>query len=882
MTPHGEGSPTEISWLRTAENEESYRAVISLRSCAGMSCPNCGESLAEGAEACPHCRGEQRDLSSEAPGSRTDGGPGAADDDDEEIPEAVEVVESESDQGMTCGNGRYQILETIGHGGMGAIYKAHDAKLNIPVALKRLLPSVAEQEVAVARFLQEAQAIAALNHFNIIRIFDINEDDDGHYLTMEFVEGLNLRERVKQLGKLDVDVAARFARQIAQGLAYAHKSNIVHRDIKPANILLGEDDVPKIVDFGLATLVAQDELSRDGAGVGTLSYMPPEQKTDAKNCDARADIYSLGATMYEMVTGKSPRAIEVDEIPDEVREIVLKCVEHEPDHRYQNCEELIKALAAAVSDTEVAADAGANAIACMGCDHKNPATVKFCQNCGAGLCEECADCRHENQIGARYCGGCGLDLDQYRRMMRRVDAAHRLVEEHRYAAAVERADEALSIIPGHIEARDARQRAKTLYDELEYHRKRAQDLIQESRYERAQEELQEVLKLKPDHRAAQKALAVIPQKIKERDLRWAVEKGNELLAEHRFGEAAKAFESALEMGAGSETIEEVIAEAKSRVQRERTKFVRRLARAAAKSIEAKDFGAAIASLTEALELDPDNEKAKKLLAAASKADGCQRTQEAEALLAEADEFEGHGLHETALKRIEKARELLPEREDIGLRYRSVRDKVAAKSMIYVEAGEFISGDSKMGLLRRPLKIAQPAFYIDRYPVTNADYQRFCDATDHPVPRKWQEAGGPEDRGNHPVTNVSFEDALSYARWCGKRLPTEEEWEKAARGVEGRKYPWGHDFDESRCNPGTNGTTPVDKFPKGQSPFGVLDMVGNVWEWCDTHHPADPRRRPRRGGLRNALGCTTRAMVNTRQTHSDLGFRCAKDAETTSE
>ncbi len=157
-------------------------------------------------------------------------------------------------------------------------------------------------------------------------------------------------------------------------------------------------------------------------------------------------------------------------------------------------------------------------------------------------------------------------------------------------------------------------------------------------------------------------------------------------------------------------------------------------------------------------------------------------------------------------------------------------------MIRVPAGEFPMGEGE-----DQHSVFVPTFFIANYPVTNRDYQIFVQSTDRPAPRHWLD-GYPKALGDHPVVNISWWDALAYCAWLRSsegqpyRLPTEAEWEKAARGVDGRAYPWGEVFDPHRCNSweaGIGWTSPVDRFPGGASPYGVLDLIGNVWEWCSS-------------------------------------------------
>ncbi len=199
----------------------------------------------------------------------------------------------------------YKILEKLGEGGMGVVYKAEDLKLKRIVALKFLPPELTRDAEAKERFIQEAQAASALDHNNICTVYEINETDDGQmFISMACYKGETLKERIDR-GPLDVDEAVEIASQIARGLAKAHAGEIVHRDIKPANIFVTEDNEIKIFDFGLAKLSGQIRLTKAGTTVGTAAYMAPEQ-TSGDDVDQRADIWSLGVVLYEMLTGALP------------------------------------------------------------------------------------------------------------------------------------------------------------------------------------------------------------------------------------------------------------------------------------------------------------------------------------------------------------------------------------------------------------------------------------------------------------------------------------------------------------------------------------------------------------------------------------------------
>ena len=216
------------------------------------------------------------------------------------------------------------------------------------------------------------------------------------------------------------------------------------------------------------------------------------------------------------------------------------------------------------------------------------------------------------------------------------------------------------------------------------------------------------------------------------------------------------------------------------------------------------------------------------------------------------------------------------------------------NVVYIPGGEFILGSDSGNEDETPQqKMVIDAFNLDKYPVTNAEYKQFVDATGRTPPRHWKNGTYPEGTANHPVTWVTWYDALAYAQWAGKRLPTELEWEKAARGADGRLYPWGDTFDAQKCNSkesGSKGTSPVDAHPEGASPFGLFDMAGNVWEWTADWYQGyrgtlyelsryGQQYKVLRGGSwydgQDAVRTTTRKSFDPNQGFSTIGFRCAE-------
>jgi TolB-like protein len=267
----------------------------------------------------------------------------------------------------------YRILEKLGEGGMGVVYKAEDTTLKRTVALKFLPSELTREPEAKERFINEARAASALDHPNICNIHEVGETDDGQtFIAMAYYEGEDLRSRIGR-GPLKVEEALDIAVQIAQGLAKAHGQGIVHRDIKPANILITKDGLVKIVDFGLAKL-AGAKLTKTGSTLGTAQYMSPEQAR-GEGVDARSDIFSLGVVLYEMLTGKHAFPGEYEQatiyailnqepapvtslrsgIPMELERIVKKALAKKPSERYQHADDLIVDLKGAARESGAAA-----------------------------------------------------------------------------------------------------------------------------------------------------------------------------------------------------------------------------------------------------------------------------------------------------------------------------------------------------------------------------------------------------------------------------------------------------------------------------------------------------------------------------------------------
>ena len=250
---------------------------------------------------------------------------------------------------------RYEILQLLGEGGMGAVYKATDRTLNRSVALKVIRPELASNPAILARFKQELLLAHQVTHRNVIRIYDLGEAEGVMFITMEFIEGKDLRSLIREKTKFAPEEAVEVIQQVCQALDAAHNVGVIHRDLKPQNIMQDPTGRILVMDFGLARTVEGDGMTQTGAIVGTMEYMSPEQAL-GKNLDQRSDIFALGLILYEMLTGKTPfhaesalaglikrtqeRATPVSDIdaqiPGALSGIVSKCLERDLDQRYQN------------------------------------------------------------------------------------------------------------------------------------------------------------------------------------------------------------------------------------------------------------------------------------------------------------------------------------------------------------------------------------------------------------------------------------------------------------------------------------------------------------------------------------------------------------------
>jgi formylglycine-generating enzyme required for sulfatase activity len=623
--------------------------------------------------------------------------------------------------------GQYRIIKQIGRGGMATVYKAYQPNLDRYVAVKVLSPDLAGSTGFIARFEREARAVAKLRHRNILTVFDYGRQGDVFYLVTEYVSGGTL---IGRLGwPQDLAYAINIVSQVGDALAHAHRQGMIHRDVKPGNILMAEEDWPLLSDFGLAKMVEDSlQLTASGANVGTPQYMSPEQ-AQGLAVDRRSDIYSLGAVLYEAVTGRppfgtdSPMAVILRQInepltpphtlrsdlPKEIERILFKALAKSPADRYQRMEEFLADLRAA------------------------------------------------------------------------------------------------------------------------YPRSASRNLVQKGNGRAAH--------ILPRRRSFPSTSTLLRAGLRT-GLRTGIAIGIVLLLTlaltFLFFKASTAFRHAQDTAPQISPTTDTVATVPS------------------PSTEP------IPSKAEGPRTDPSATASSLTVVPPT------LTVVPPTLTVVPPTF-------TVLP-------TTPAPQTIGVR---VWEADGAE-MVFVSAGEFVMGSEELGDDERPAhRVSLDGFWIDRYEVTNERFARFVVATGYQTEAErcgwgwvwkgsewekvegadWRHPRGPDsniepfgyaqDKGkmDHPVVLVSWNDADAYCRWAEKRLPSEAQWEKAARGTDGRRYAWGDEFDSTNANTRegwrmgngewTGDTTPVGNFsPQGDSPYGASDMTGNVWEWVSDWYGSD--------------------------------------------
>lgn len=755
--------------------------------------------------------------------------------------------------------GRYQLDLCIGSGGMGEIYRARRLHIGDTVAVKVLRPEVIENEKTRQRFYREARAAAMLHHPNAVVIHDFGEDTDGTaYIVMELLVGRSLRQLLVESGTVAPKRAYGIIRQASAALDAGHRNGIVHRDIKPDNIYLldthDDEDHIKILDFGIAKLAdkALDTLSLEeqrltnvGTVIGTPHYMSPEQ-CQGEEADSRSDIYSLGVVLYEMLTGVVPFVAKTP------TGVAIKHVTEQP-----------RALR-----------------------EMNPAVSPAVENVVLRALSKDASSRPQNTI----------------ELARDLDLAIR--SEANYESSTVRfrdSGEQKTVAPPAI--------SQELKTEM---LKPAADTGGQRRVETQPQSYDTVIN-------PPSATEVLGQSGTDN----LAAPGTEVLTaskttgEQKLGTAD--LKTQVMESAGTSPVVQKSETAKVESPSYTTKFTK--PEEPAKKAEAKPQSEKVAKTGKekaeaAKPVEPVKAAAKPV--STVKPETAPAKSRTPLLL---------GLGAVLLVIVGLGAWLLSGDEQTQTAANTTSQTAQSGSSPVSTSNQFPSASAPEGMalvIKGVLRVGRDdgkeneapahvvnlnAFYIGKTEVTNEEYQAFVAQTGHAAPPSWTGGTFPAGSEKLPVTDVSWEDANAFAKWAGKRLPTEEEWEYAARGLNpDNLYPWGAKWLEGAANvlkdgAGLNQISPVGQFAAGASPFGALDMIGNVWEWTASDYkeypggkikpPADGYRNLKviRGGTFNTNFADATATLRSgwpaartdwpkaiTPDYSKTGFRLAKDAE----
>ncbi len=625
--------------------------------------------------------------------------------------------------------GRYEVIEEVGRGGMGVVYKANDTKLKRTVALKFLPPDLIRNAEAKERFFREAQAAAALDHPNICTVHEIDEAEEKTFISMAYIEGQSLKEKIEQ-GPLEMDEALDIAIQVAEGLEEAHKKGVVHRDIKSANIMVTEKGQAKIMDFGLAKVAGTSLVTKEGTTLGTVAYMSPEQ-TRGESVDHRTDIWSLGVVVYEMLTGQLPFKGDYEqaviysilneepepmtslrtEVPVEMNQIVKKSLQKDSEKRYQQVDDIINSL------------------------------------------------RHLKKT---------LESGRLYRSEEQI-ALRKRRRKYKFATLTILAV-SLVAIALFLWQRSNTKRINAVVARL-------QPVVEAGRFD----EVFDIM-----HSSG----------IRFQDVN---------------------IENFMKQVSGNLSIQSTPLKALVNLARIRSKPG--LSTGEPMSLGRTPIeGYTLVAGEYQITMDLEDMTPLKFL-----------------------------IHMIPGESLQINRTLLIKNEELV-------------GMVRIEKGVSQNG------------ISIPAFLIDKHEVTNAEFfdfvsaggyrekkfwpeniiidglptpwesaiRSFVDKTGISCPRFWSGAKYPEGEKDHPVVGISWYEARAYAHWAGKDLPTWDQWWLAALGKTDSVFPWGNDVKTThlRANFGFKGTQPVGSYPLGVSPFGCLDMAGNVREWLrDSKSPS---------------------------------------------
>lgn len=769
--------------------------------------------------------------------------------------------------------GRYRILRYLAHGKTSCVCEGEDLLAGQTVALKFIRTSMLQERELVERFRREPLLARKLAHPNIVRVFDISEADSLFFISMEYIDGTDLRSLIGRGVAVPLSRFLSVFGQLCSALAYLHSQGIVHSDIQPANLMLDSQGTLKLIDFGVARELARNTKRKRVPPAGNSEYTAPEVVAGQTPTPA-ADIFSAGLVLFELLTGVPisgrsskdlpPARSEFPGVPIEMIRLLQSCMAPSPERRFRRMEELLSA--AARLDLRVRANAaGPGNTTLANLLQDDPPIVKAVLPTLAELLEA---------VERTHVGSGNLDLSPQ---------------------AIELTPKGKILIP--------------VLPELEWNR----TLLIASPKHISPETFLERTAGAPEREASEVYVVgfmfyeiLLGKRIFSLEFQGFQGSDQQYLWLSWHGDLDRPARPLHQVIPGySERVSDTIGRMIEKHPEKRFRSLRE-AREAVLALQAQ--------------LEKEDEKKSGTTVMVSRPAGTKPPRAARWPGIAAVLVLSLALPALFFWR----RSILPKRaESVSIKPEPKVEGAVTKSraltrsvvtetgeMLLVEAGEFRMGnDQGRNALKGALQNEAPqhsvyvrAFYIDKFEVTNRHYRRFCEATGRHLPPNPSGFPNYVDRPDHPVINISWDDARAFAAWTGKRLPTEAEWERAARGSDSRLYPWGNDYRPGKANLQDTGSLPqiaaVGSFKEDVSPLGVMDLAGNVFEWVEDRYalyPGNPGRladserlhRVIRGGgflLGSEMARTTNRGSHLPQIESAggrdsfIGFRCSVDAD----
>ncbi|OQA20006.1 MAG: Serine/threonine-protein kinase PrkC [bacterium ADurb.Bin363] len=857
--------------------------------------------------------------------------------------------------------GRYTILSLIKAGGMGAVYKATDGRLDRICAVKELFSDYdnsEEQEYAIKRFNTEAKILSNLQHDHLPVVYDYFIENGRYYLVMSFIEGEDLDTILEREGTpfLTEDKVVEWAQQILTVLDYLHNQSppIIYRDIKPANIMIRVDGRAMLVDFGIARVV-NPEQKVSKTSIGTDGYAPKEQYKG--QVEPRSDIYALGATMHHLLTGEVPVPLDFEPvsffnpgISTNLEQIIMRALEREVYNRFADAKAMLEALqnynVVIPKEQNVSDDVFDLQIDEEGTTSDEFYDLDLDDEMTSGPLTPLEEEDDDDQAVPGLLEWTGekdtitqireeekkeslkpkekfdqTALEEFSRDFKRITEAARLQGKTSSEKGLEEFTEDLQVkeeanepeveedFEG-LEEEEYEESDEEAFDDLSIEEESDEETFDDlSIEEESDEEAFDDLSIEEQDEAMQMEEEELEKELqeevkkKEKEVLKEPEKtSEETPLEEETEEVLKEPEKTSEETPLEEETEEVMEEEEV-IPSQKEDLRERLPDKEVEEIKTDEMVDEVEGTSEE-EQDGDGEDEQKKYKIEL------RERKLQAIIPPPKRKKKIRAEDIINKPKEKIIKPPKSFESIlkpfGPKLPSsiIHPKDDAE-MIHIPSGVFMMGSDDSEDDNPKTRVYLYSYYIDKYPVTNFRYNIFLQETNYTEPEDWNYS---PQTAEHPVIGIDWEDARAYADWSGKRLPTEAEWEKAARGTDERIYPWGNEWDKYKCNnwnmddpdivekmldiENERGTTPVGCFSSGVSPYGLMDIAGNVSEWCsDTYKSplvsGTLKKREEekdikicrggswRGVLINYFKVCHRRKSVYYETFDDVGFRCCQ-------